>query len=363
MCETANRTDSNTGFRPPPKSEDTKASWQEWTEPGVTEVLPGVFRIPLPLPDIGLKAVNVYAIADGENVVLIDSGWAMVESQDLLARSLNTIGYGLKQVSDFLVTHSHRDHYTQAVAIRRTFGTRVSLGVGERAGLESMMADKRRRPTSQLSQLRECGADDVVALILQQPIDGTWNERTWELPDRWLDGSFELALETRTLLAISTPGHTQGHLVFLDADAGALFAGDHVLPHITPSIGFEPLPSESPLRHYLASLQLVRSMPDAMLLPAHGPVGDSVHRRVDELLDHHAARLEQTLTVVAAGAHTAREAAALLGWTHRKKSLTDLDPFNKMLAVLETQAHLSVLAERDLLRTEEVDGVRHYTIR
>ena len=33
-----------------------------WTEPGTFEVAPGVYRIPLPLPNDGLRAVNVYAL-------------------------------------------------------------------------------------------------------------------------------------------------------------------------------------------------------------------------------------------------------------------------------------------------------------
>jgi glyoxylase-like metal-dependent hydrolase (beta-lactamase superfamily II) len=36
--------------------------------------------------------------------------------------------------------------------------------------------------------------------------------------------------------------------VFADHAAGLLFAGDHVLPRITPSIGFEPVPAAQPLR-------------------------------------------------------------------------------------------------------------------
>jgi glyoxylase-like metal-dependent hydrolase (beta-lactamase superfamily II) len=333
----------------------------DWTEPGVSEVLPGIFRIPLPLPDIGLHAVNIYAIANGESLILIDSGWAMSESQNQLAQSLDSIGYGLENISDFLVTHAHRDHYTQAVALRRIFGSRISLGSGERASLDFMMDNKPRRPVSQIALLRRCGADDVVALLMAQEPDEIWDEKIWDMPDRWLDGSVELQFATRTLLSVPTPGHTQGHQVYLDVKAGALFSGDHVLPHITPSIGFEAVISKSPLRDYLASLNLVRSMPDAKLLPAHGPVRDSVHLRVDELLDHHEVRLEQTLHAVTSGADTARRVAGLLVWTRRSKSLSELDLFNQMLAVLETHAHLEVLVERELVRTEDLIGIQHYS--
>ena len=66
------------------------------------------------------------------------------------------------------------------------------------------------------------------------------------------------------------PGHTAGHFVFADLDAGLLFAGDHVLPTITPSVGFELVYADDPLRDFLGSLERVRRLPDLRLLPAHG---------------------------------------------------------------------------------------------
>src|SRR6478672_11238721 len=83
-----------------------------WEQPGAHEVAPGVHRIPLPLPGDHLKAVNIYAIADGERVVLIDGGWALSESAELLDAGLKSIGYSLKDIREFLVTHLHRDHFT-----------------------------------------------------------------------------------------------------------------------------------------------------------------------------------------------------------------------------------------------------------
>jgi glyoxylase-like metal-dependent hydrolase (beta-lactamase superfamily II) len=152
-----------------------------------------------------------------------------------------------------------------------------------------------------------------------------------------------------------------GHVVFHDPAGNVLFAGDHVLPHITPSIGVEPIRPPSPLRDYLSSLELVRAMPDARLLPAHGPATASVHARVDELLKHHADRLADTLTAVEKGAHTAFEVACALPWTRRRHRLTDMDTFNQVLAVQETMAHLLVLAERDLVRESITVGVAQFT--
>ena len=118
----------------PPGDADRHA----WENPGAFEVAPGVHRIPLPLPGDNLKAVNIYAIADGEQVVLIDGGWALAEAEDLLAAGLKSIGYGLRDVREFLVTHLHRDHYTQAIALRRAYGGSVSVGEGEQACLRAL---------------------------------------------------------------------------------------------------------------------------------------------------------------------------------------------------------------------------------
>jgi glyoxylase-like metal-dependent hydrolase (beta-lactamase superfamily II) len=53
-----------------------------------------------------------------------------------------------------------------------------------------------------------------------------------EFPDRWL-GAETLRFGDRELRVIPTPGHTKGHVVYLDERRGLLFSGDHVLPHIT----------------------------------------------------------------------------------------------------------------------------------
>ena len=327
----------------------------EWERPGAHAAAPGVHRIPLPLPNDGLKAVNVYAISDGDDVVLVDAGWALSASRELLAAGLDQIGYGLHDVREYLVTHAHRDHYTQAVALRRDFGGSVALGEGERGAL-SAIRNLAGRPA--LSRLNQAGAAEVARQLAGIAHDLDVND--WEDPDRWLTDALDLPLRTRTLRVIATPGHTSGHVVFHDPQGDLLFAGDHVLPHITPSIGVEPNRPVSPLRDYLSSLALVRALPDARLLPAHGPVTDSVHDRVEELLRHHARRLDETAAAVAAGAHTGYEVATALTWTRRKRTLADLDLFNVALAIEETMAHLRVLVDTGRLSETTTDGVDHF---
>src|SRR5689334_9487369 len=229
-----------------------------WQEAGLYEVAPQVYRIPLPLPNDGLAAVNAYVVTGDGELLIIDPGWGLTESRTQLEDALARLGAGLGDATHFLVTHHHRDHYTQAVQLRREFGTTISLGAEEKHSLQVVNDPQFRAVNPQFDRLVAAGArsfaEDLQRLMAGHPREPLSD---WEMPDRWLTDGFEYQMKNRTLQAISTPGHARGHFVFRDAEAGLLFAGDHVLPHITPSIGFEAAPAELPLRAFLDSLKLV----------------------------------------------------------------------------------------------------------
>jgi glyoxylase-like metal-dependent hydrolase (beta-lactamase superfamily II) len=142
-----------------------------------------------------------------------------------------------------------------------------------------------------------------------------------------------------------------------------MFAGDHVLPHITPSIGFEAAGNRLALHDYLTSLARTLALPDARLLPAHGPVTSSVHARVNELLEHHDTRLAETHAAVHAGNATPFEAARAIKWTRHQRPFDDLDLFSQVQAVNETAAHLEVLAVRgQLTKSSSPGGIDLYQV-
>jgi glyoxylase-like metal-dependent hydrolase (beta-lactamase superfamily II) len=370
----------------------TVAQRLQWTEEGAHQVVSGVHRIPLPLPTDGLRAVNVYAIEADGGLVLIDSGWALANALDQLERSLAAIGAGLRDVRQFLVTHLHRDHYTQAVEVRRLFGTPVALGAEEKHSIDRLLGGEFRPLGAQLDVVGRAGAHEVARQLAEFTaieVTGAGEREAefrvtdigggdhpplrpartfaaalgYEAPDEWIGPGQVFELGTRTLTAIPTPGHTRGHVVFADAEAGLLFAGDHVLPHITPSIGFEEIPSEQPLSDYLESLNVVRRLPDMRLLPAHGPVSPSTHARIDELADHHDNRLRAMAQLLSAGELTAYQVALAIPWTSRHRRLAELDLMNQMLAICETVYHLDLLvAQAVATGRNDDDGIRHYRL-
>ena len=77
--------------------------------------------------------------------------------------------------------------------------------------------------------------------------------------------------------------------MFLD-EATLLFAGDHVLPHITPSIGFEAFTDGHALRRSSPRCTRAATSRRGSSCPATGRCSRTSRGRVDELLAHHDTR-------------------------------------------------------------------------
>ena len=332
-------------------------SGEHWSKEGTWKVAEGIHRIPLPLPMDGLKAVNVYAIETPDGLTLIDGGWSIPVARDLLERCLRDIGYGFGDITRFLVTHIHRDHFTLATVLGHEYDVDVALGFDEKPALDLLNNVEDLDEGPFLGVLRTAGAHEIAEAWAAGPHelpDPAW----WQYPDTWLSGDQEIAVGDRTLDAVHTPGHTPGHYVFAEQAAGLLFAGDHVLPTITPSIGFTVPPVADPLGDFMASLTKVRALPDLSVLPAHGPVAPSSHARVDELLAHHEHRLGLSLAALADGPKTGHQVAHHLPWTRHDHPYDELDLFAQGMASMETKAHLELLAARgQVTRADTGDGV------
>jgi glyoxylase-like metal-dependent hydrolase (beta-lactamase superfamily II) len=321
------------------------ATGSDWTEGGPEEVGDGIFRIPLPLPGDGLKAVNAYLLRSETGDLLIDCGWDHSQSWEVLTDALGRLGSGLASVRLVFATHVHGDHLGAAGRIRDGGRAIVTLGLGDRESAVLLATDPQLARARTRALLRRHGANSVADAMeeaaARQP------ERVWlaPLPDLFISGG-ALRLAGRELEVLPTPGHTRGHLCLWDSSAAILFAGDHVLPHITPSIGVEVPDGGLPLLHFLRSLERVRELPAKLVLPAHGPTFQDLAGRVDQLLEHHQQRLLLCREAVLAGARTATDVARALPWTRRGRRFEDLDTFNQMLAVNEAAAHLELLVQR-----------------
>ncbi len=337
----------------------TDTDVRAWTRPEVEMLSEGGWRIPLPLPIDGLTTGNCYLFAEGDDVVLVDPGWASPDTDAALAGHLRMIGRDASEISRIVVTHTHMDHYGQAMLLRERHGIPVEAGEGERPSVESYRRGQFYYP-EQVERLRQAGDAALADTMLEQRGDQHESAFPSGQPSGWLSDAQRIPLGDRELIAYATPGHTRGHTVFADPERSLLITGDHILPRITPSVGLEYRPEQFPLRSFLSSLARVRELPDGAMLPAHGNVGQSVHERIDELLAHHEGRFQAVLAGMDRGASTAAEVAASLTWTSREQPLDSLAPMHRMTAVLEVAAHLHVLEQRGAVVASTEGGVEHF---
>ncbi|GAB3378622.1 MBL fold metallo-hydrolase [Amycolatopsis echigonensis] len=330
----------------------------DWTTPGAHAVGPGIHRIPLPLPINGLSAVNAYLLEGHDGLVLVDPGWVSAANERAVAAALSELGHRLDDVKICLATHHHWDHYTQAFAWRETLRLKLFIGENERFSINGF--DGTSRFPKHPALLARCGAEELAERLRTDEMPEYEVATPYGPPDGWLEDGDRIPLRQGELEAVATPGHTRGHVVYAHADAGVLIAGDHVLPTITPSLGFEIAPEATPLRSFISSLKLLLSRPDMILLPAHGPVGASTHARVHEILDHHRERLDEVNGLLVAGATNAYEVAQRLPWTRHRRRLDNLQLDHQMSAVMEIEAHLDVLAHLGRVTVDETPATRRY---
>jgi glyoxylase-like metal-dependent hydrolase (beta-lactamase superfamily II) len=73
------------------------------------EIMDGLYRIEVPLPNSPLKELNSYVIKSDNRNLIIDTGFNRSVCFDALQTGLGELGIDLSR-TDFLITHMHADH-------------------------------------------------------------------------------------------------------------------------------------------------------------------------------------------------------------------------------------------------------------
>lgn len=234
-----------------------------------TAIGDGITQLRLPMSGTPLGHVNSYLVEDDDGPTLVDCGWKAADVLDALRAGLRASGRDVADVRRLAVTHYHFDHYGLAGSLLR-------------AGVPELVMHQRDWYAARDRLLDPVEADAASDRWLERngysvepsPADDFHAQRT------------ELTEPTRTLAdgervgrlrAVWTPGHTPGHLCFVDARSGRILTGDHVLAPITPHVGIWDDGRGDPLGDYLTSLRKVAeaSLDSALpalgsVLPAHG---------------------------------------------------------------------------------------------
>lgn len=239
----------------------------------LTQTHPGVWRLvaPNPSPMTG-PGTNTYLVG-GERLVIIDPGPAIPTHLENIVTAVQTLN---ATVQSIIVTHHHPDHSGGASSLARRLG--------------------------------------VPLLSFGDP----------------LRPGDEITVDRTTLVIQHTPGHIYAHLCLWLPRQRLLFAGDLVAGEGTILI----IPPDGDMAAYLNSLQAMKALAPAAILPGHGPVIEDPQALLQQYIDHRLKREQQVLAYLAQGCTTAAEIAAKI-YADRPEAIG--------IATMQVEAHLEKL--------------------
>ena len=144
------------------------------------------------------------------------------------------------------------------------------------------------------------------------------------------------------LRVVHTPGHAPDHVCFFDEAEGTLFCGDLLIQGGTVVV---PGSYGGRLTDYLASLERVRELLPARVLPAHGPEIDDLNAVIDEYVAHRRRRDDQILSALRQG-HATQAAIVRVVYP-------DLPPELRGAAGESVLAHLQKLEAEGAVRRRD----------
>jgi glyoxylase-like metal-dependent hydrolase (beta-lactamase superfamily II) len=317
----------------------------------VREVAEGIYQIRLPLP-FALNHVNCYLLRDGAGWTLLDTGLNTAPAQAAWQAAFDTLHITPADIQRMILTHVHPDHYGMAGWFYEQNHAPILLSPRERDLARLLWGGEGLLATAFDAYLHRCGmpAEQIPAVMEGLVFTA---ERTFPHPPvlDTLQAGDSLRVGQRVLRVLSAPGHSDGQLIFYDADDQLMLSGDHVLMHITPNIGLWPDNEPNPLGRYLQSLEALDAYPVRLALPGHKTLIQDWHGRLAELRAHHAARLQHTQMAVGAGA-TVYTTSLQVFQSQR------FSPHEWRFAMAETLAHLEVLQNRGSIQQRETDEGR-----
>jgi glyoxylase-like metal-dependent hydrolase (beta-lactamase superfamily II) len=195
-----------------------------------------------------LFPMNCYLVVEADGLTLVDSTTSSPASDiDVIAKQL---GRSLRRVA---LTHAHGDHVGGVAGVRQRFpGVEVSLSERD---TPILAGDKTLRPSEP-----------------QTPVKGYFVKVDWK-PDRVLKPGDRVG----SLEIVASPGHTPGHVAFLDVRDRSLIAGDAfqtragiaVSGVLRPLFPFPAMATWNK-RAALASAVALRALDPTLLAVGHG---------------------------------------------------------------------------------------------
>ena len=317
------------------------------TDAKLREVLPGIHLLHLPLP-MKPTIVNVYLVDGGDEWALVDTGMNSGDSIAAFHDALAQLGLTPNRIRKIICTHHHPDHFGTSKAYKELTGATLYLHPAEyERALGFLPSD---RPVEVVQFFLAHGLPLQRFAHVPRPSDIWGSLYITAPPDVPLADGDVITIGRRRVEIVWTPGHAPGHCVLYFPEEQAMIVGDHLLPKITPHVGFGPGSTGNPLGDFLASQEKVQRFEVRLVLPAHGgPFPDHRHRAT-QIIHHHHARLRDILDIVR------REPRHAYDVARRAFSFDSDSPLTYQFpATFETLAHLEYLRHEGAVVSEERD--------
>jgi glyoxylase-like metal-dependent hydrolase (beta-lactamase superfamily II) len=226
-------------------------------------VLPGIWRLRLPLDLPAVPHCNAWVLRAGEGIVLVDTGMHDRGSMANFELALSKAGFTVADIRLIVITHAHIDHCGQAPPLAERVGCEVWMHPGWRLHAE--------HPPDLDRTLEVALQSGVPPEPLQR-----WAERRRGLgsgqagtlhSDRDLVPGVTIETDAGTWDVIETPGHAPSHVCLHQPEQRLLISGDHLLGRVSQyfDVGYTP----DPIGQFLHSLDVVDALDARLALAGH----------------------------------------------------------------------------------------------
>ena len=318
-------------------------------EPGsLVALAPGLNWLRMPLP-FALDHINLWLIADERDG---NAGWCAVDCgvstdptraawEQIFASGMDG---GLLRV---IATHCHPDHVGLSGWLCSKFDAPFWATTGE-YGFARMMSAALPGVdgTAAIPHFERHGLVDPALREKMGERRNYYPSLVPAVPQAYMrmqDGN-QITIGAHSWRVITGFGHSPEHASLYCAALNVLISGDMVLPRISTNVSvFAIEPEGNPLQQYLDSLTKFQDLPaDTLVLPSHGRPFRGLHTRINQLREHHSARLAEVMQACRAP-HSAVDIVPLM---FRRP----LDAHTLTFALGEALAHLHKLWVDGLLR-------------